>query len=154
MQTVRPSSHTSLVCAHWVFVGVGSLFKCNFLIVVVGLVVAALSIPQYRSLLFDRRTLVSVAIAAAVILPHVSWIFRYHGSSGIPGWHHRKLSIHSRRVNPIRGWTIWCMVYPRWESRSLPAAPCAWWFSLFFLFAKRHRVTAADNSIGTPLANC
>ena len=58
-------------------VGIGTLFKYNFAMVVIGFVIAALSIPRFRSLLFDRRILVSVLIAGAMILPHALWMIEH-----------------------------------------------------------------------------
>ena len=58
-------------------VGLGTLFKYNFAIVVVGFVVAALSIPGYRPLLLNRRTLVSVLIAGGMIFPHARWMIEH-----------------------------------------------------------------------------
>lgn len=60
-------------------VGLGALFKYNFAIVAVALVVAAASVPRYRRLLVDRRILISIAIAAAMVLPHAWWMLQHPG---------------------------------------------------------------------------
>jgi hypothetical protein len=55
-------------------VGIGALFKYNFLIVVIGFLVASASIRQYRRLVLDRGILISVSVAAAMVLPHAVWM--------------------------------------------------------------------------------
>ena len=60
-------------------VGLGALFKYNYAIVTFALVVAAVSVPSYRRLLFDRRILISIGIAAVMVLPHVWWMLNHPG---------------------------------------------------------------------------
>jgi 4-amino-4-deoxy-L-arabinose transferase-like glycosyltransferase len=58
-------------------VGLGALFKYNFAIVVAGFAVAALSVPAYRVLLLDRRILISIVVAATMVVPHVFWMVQH-----------------------------------------------------------------------------
>jgi hypothetical protein len=58
-------------------VGVGALFKYNFLIVVIGFLAASASIHQYRQLILDRRILVSLLLAACMVLPHAVWMLNH-----------------------------------------------------------------------------
>lgn len=53
---------------------VGILSKYNFAIVIVGLIVAGLTVPAYRRCLHDWRMGIAVCIAAAMILPHAIWM--------------------------------------------------------------------------------
>ncbi len=55
--------------------GCGMMFKYNFAIVMLAMIVAAMTVPAYRVLLRDRRLGLSVAIAAIIILPHAVWVF-------------------------------------------------------------------------------
>jgi 4-amino-4-deoxy-L-arabinose transferase-like glycosyltransferase len=54
--------------------GAGGLARYNFLLLVVALVLAALSLPEWRRLLLRRRMLVAVAVAAALVGPHTAWV--------------------------------------------------------------------------------
>ena len=55
-------------------VAAGIMFKYNFGIVVVGFVIAGLTITEYRYLLLSSRMLLSVVIAAAILTPHLLWV--------------------------------------------------------------------------------
>ncbi len=55
-------------------VAAGILFKYNFGIVVVGFILAALTIKEYRPLVLNNRMLLSVAIAAMMLTPHLLWV--------------------------------------------------------------------------------
>ena len=55
-------------------VTIGVMSKYNFAMIVVGLMLAAATLPNYRKRLLDRRILVSVVVAAIVIVPHVVWM--------------------------------------------------------------------------------
>ena len=57
-----------------VIVAAGIMFKYNFGIVVVGFVIAALTIKDYRPLLLNSKMLLSVITAAAILTPHVLWV--------------------------------------------------------------------------------
>lgn len=58
-------------------VGLGALFKYNFAIVVFATVLAALSVPRFRSAVLDARLTVSVAIALLMVLPHAMWMMQH-----------------------------------------------------------------------------
>ncbi|HBV66296.1 MAG TPA: hypothetical protein DEF45_25105 [Rhodopirellula sp.] len=58
-------------------VAAGIMFKYNFGIVVVGFLIAGLTIAEYRSLLLNNRMLLSVATAAAILTPHVLWVLNH-----------------------------------------------------------------------------
>lgn len=55
-------------------VGGGLLSKYNLSMLIVALAMAALSLPRFRRRLLDRRLLWSVALAAAILAPHVRWM--------------------------------------------------------------------------------
>ncbi|MCP4941494.1 MAG: hypothetical protein GY924_05875 [Planctomycetaceae bacterium] len=55
-------------------VAAGIMFKYNFGIVVVGFVIAGLTITEYRRLLLNSRMLLSVVTAAAILTPHLFWV--------------------------------------------------------------------------------
>lgn len=55
-------------------VGGGLLSKYNLSMLIVALAMAALSLPGFRRRLLDRRLLWSVALAAAILAPHVRWM--------------------------------------------------------------------------------
>ncbi len=52
----------------------GILSKYNFAIVIVGMIVAGLTVPTYRKQLLDWRMALAVAITSAIILPHAIWV--------------------------------------------------------------------------------
>ncbi|MAI70898.1 MAG: hypothetical protein CMM01_08320 [Rhodopirellula sp.] len=58
-------------------VAAGIMFKYNFGIVVVGFLIAGLTITEYRSLLLNNRMLLSVATAAVILTPHVLWVLNH-----------------------------------------------------------------------------
>lgn len=55
-------------------VGLGVLARYNFVLLVAGLFAAALTLPEWRRLVLRRRMLAAVAVAAALIAPHVVWV--------------------------------------------------------------------------------
>lgn len=57
--------------------GFGFLAKYSFALVVIALVAAALSIPDYRRRLRDPRLMLSMAIAALIVLPHSLWLLNH-----------------------------------------------------------------------------
>ncbi len=77
--TVRVVGRRSLgnYAALGIVVGIGVMSKYNFAMVVLGLIGAAASLPGYRKRLLDPRILVSVLVAAAMIVPHAIWML-YH----------------------------------------------------------------------------
>jgi 4-amino-4-deoxy-L-arabinose transferase-like glycosyltransferase len=58
-------------------VGMGLTFKYNYAIVMLGFLAAGISIPRYRQTLLDRRIGWSLAIAAALVLPHFIWMTQH-----------------------------------------------------------------------------
>jgi 4-amino-4-deoxy-L-arabinose transferase-like glycosyltransferase len=64
-------------CLAGLCIGLGFLAKYNYAVFLLGLIFAALSIGQTRVVLLNRRVLFTLAIATAVILPHVLWAFQH-----------------------------------------------------------------------------
>ena len=60
--------------------GLGLLARYNFLLLVVALLVAALTLPEWRRLLMRRRMLAAVAVAAALVGPHAAWVIGNAGT--------------------------------------------------------------------------
>ncbi len=56
--------------------GLALLSKWNAAIFLASLLAAALSLPSWRPVFADRRMLIAVAVAAAVVLPHAWWAAR------------------------------------------------------------------------------
>lgn len=56
------------------WLGVGLLSKYSFPLFAIPLFVAALWVPEYRARLLDRRTLLAVALAVLMALPHYLWV--------------------------------------------------------------------------------
>jgi 4-amino-4-deoxy-L-arabinose transferase-like glycosyltransferase len=54
--------------------GLGTLSKLNYVVFAVALVLAALSLAPYRQRILDRRSAVTLGVAAALILPHALWL--------------------------------------------------------------------------------
>ena len=57
--------------------GIGMMSKYNFAISIVSVIACSLTIPQYRSCVVDRRVLISVVLAAAIVAPHAMWILSH-----------------------------------------------------------------------------
>ena len=57
--------------------GLGILSKYNYVIVWLGLMVAALSLPEMRPLLFNRKMLVALLLMLAICAPHFVWFARH-----------------------------------------------------------------------------
>lgn len=55
-------------------VAAGVMFKYNFGIVVVGFVIAAFTVKEYRSLLLNSRMVLSIVVAATILAPHALWV--------------------------------------------------------------------------------
>jgi 4-amino-4-deoxy-L-arabinose transferase-like glycosyltransferase len=53
----------------------GCYAKYNYVIFPIALTLASLSLPEFRPLVLDRRTLVSVFLAMAAIAPYAAWVF-------------------------------------------------------------------------------
>ena len=60
--------------------GLGLLARYNFLLLVVALLVAGLTLPEWRRLLMRRRMLAAVAVAAALVGPHAAWVIGNAGT--------------------------------------------------------------------------
>jgi 4-amino-4-deoxy-L-arabinose transferase-like glycosyltransferase len=53
--------------------GLGVLSKYNFALVLVALTFAAVSLPEFRSIILDKRMILAIVIAAVIILPNALW---------------------------------------------------------------------------------
>ncbi|MDD3517438.1 MAG: glycosyltransferase family 39 protein [Chromatiales bacterium] len=58
-------------------VGLGLLSKYNYAIFALALLLAFLSTPNGRRRLFDRRILLTLGIALAIVSPHLLWMLEY-----------------------------------------------------------------------------
>jgi hypothetical protein len=78
---MRFISRSSLPHALWLgaAVGVGFLSKHSYALFLVSLILAALSLPETRQRLFDRRLLVSAAVALVLVSPYVIWLAQTGG---------------------------------------------------------------------------
>ena len=59
--------------------GMGMLSKYNFSLVILGVFVAAISLPRYRALILDRRIYLTISIAIALVVPHAVWMADHIG---------------------------------------------------------------------------
>jgi 4-amino-4-deoxy-L-arabinose transferase-like glycosyltransferase len=60
--------------------GLGLLARYNFVLLVLALLLAAASLGEWRRLLWRPRMLVAVAVAAALVGPHVAWVLGNAGT--------------------------------------------------------------------------
>lgn len=60
------------VCA-----GLGLLSKFNYIVLLVGLVLAAVSLPEWRTIVLDRRMVIVPAVALLMFLPTGLWILHH-----------------------------------------------------------------------------
>jgi 4-amino-4-deoxy-L-arabinose transferase-like glycosyltransferase len=58
-------------------VGIGMLSKYNFLILPAAAFFAVLPEKEFRNRLFDWRLLISIGVAALVVMPHVVWLLQH-----------------------------------------------------------------------------
>jgi len=58
-------------------VGLGMQTKYNFLIFTMGLVFASLVVPQHRAIVWNRKIVVSIAVAVLCLLPHGLWVLQH-----------------------------------------------------------------------------
>lgn len=58
-------------------IGFGMLTKYNFAILVAALFLAVLLLPVGRQRLFDRRIMLTAAVALAILTPHLLWLFNH-----------------------------------------------------------------------------
>jgi lipopolysaccharide core galacturonosyltransferase RgtB len=54
-------------------IGFGVLAKYSYVLFLVGLILAALSLPSLRSIIYDRRMLLALALGAIIVTPHLVW---------------------------------------------------------------------------------
>jgi 4-amino-4-deoxy-L-arabinose transferase-like glycosyltransferase len=73
---VRSLASNGVYLALGVFVGLGILAKYNYLIFIVALFLAALSIKDFRKSLINKRLLWALVIICLMVLPHVFWVFQ------------------------------------------------------------------------------
>ena len=60
----------------------GTLSKLTYLVFAAALGLAALTLAPYRRRLADRRVIVTVAVAAALVLPYAHWLATHEGDLG------------------------------------------------------------------------
>jgi 4-amino-4-deoxy-L-arabinose transferase-like glycosyltransferase len=77
MMRVLHSGQTRHYVLLGVLLGLGALSKHSFLLFAATLTGAVLCQPDLRHRLLDRRALVTLGLATAVILPHVVWLFEH-----------------------------------------------------------------------------
>jgi 4-amino-4-deoxy-L-arabinose transferase-like glycosyltransferase len=77
-------------------VGLGILSKYNIVFLLFALAVAGLSTKEGRSLLFDRRMLLSVFVATLIVLPHVFWLLHWN----FPSVHEAFAKAHAGQIAP------------------------------------------------------
>ena len=65
---------TRMYCLLGFVVGLGALFKYNFVVVVFAMIIATLTIPRYRRVFLDLRLAIAVGITVAMLIPHVLWM--------------------------------------------------------------------------------
>jgi hypothetical protein len=78
---MRFVSRSSLLHAIWlgVAVGMGFLSKHSYPLVLASLALAALSVPDLRHHLRDRRLVISAMVAIVIVLPYVIWLTQVGG---------------------------------------------------------------------------
>ena len=67
---------TKLYLALGLFAGLGILSKYNYLIFIIALFLAALSIKDFRKSIIDKRLFWALIIVCLVTLPHIFWVFQ------------------------------------------------------------------------------
>jgi 4-amino-4-deoxy-L-arabinose transferase-like glycosyltransferase len=60
-------------------IGLGLLCRYNYAIFAAGLLAAALSLPEWRARLLDRRGLIAAGVVLLLLAPHVAWVARHFG---------------------------------------------------------------------------
>jgi 4-amino-4-deoxy-L-arabinose transferase-like glycosyltransferase len=58
-------------------VGLGMQTKYNFVIFTMGLVFASLVVPPHRAIVWNRKIVVSIAVAVLCLLPHGLWVLQH-----------------------------------------------------------------------------
>ena len=57
--------------------GLGMQTKYNFVIFTIGLIVASLVVPQHRATIWNRKIVMSIAVAVLCLLPHALWVLQH-----------------------------------------------------------------------------
>ncbi len=71
--------------SNWCYLAVGlaaafgMMSKYNFAMTIVAVVLASLTLPNYRKCLLDWRLLIGVLLAAAIVVPHAYWMIQHPG---------------------------------------------------------------------------
>ena len=60
-------------------VSIGALFKYNFALVVLGILISAVSVTRYRKAVLDWRLLLSISITLVMVMPHLIWMTQNFG---------------------------------------------------------------------------
>ncbi|HET9718294.1 MAG TPA: glycosyltransferase family 39 protein [Pseudolabrys sp.] len=78
---MRFASQRSLRHAAWLgfAVGAGFLSKHSYALTLLGMTLAALTLPKLRDRLYSRRLLLSAPIAFLIVSPYVIWLAQAHG---------------------------------------------------------------------------
>jgi len=71
---IRRNPATINYIALGVLTGLGLISKYNYAMFLIALILAALSVPQYRSVLANRRILAALPVALAISTPHLFWL--------------------------------------------------------------------------------
>lgn len=58
-------------------VGLGMQTKYNFVLFTIGVMFASLVVPQHRAIVWNRKMVVSIAVAALCLLPHGLWVLQH-----------------------------------------------------------------------------
>jgi 4-amino-4-deoxy-L-arabinose transferase-like glycosyltransferase len=62
-------------------IGLGLLGKYNYAFFLAALILAALGFPDARRVVLSRKSLISAAVALALILPHGLWVLGHHATA-------------------------------------------------------------------------
>ncbi len=84
--------------------GLGLLSKYNFAVFLLGLAVAALTLPSFRKIIFCPKIFFALAVFALVVLPHAIWAFQNAGDATATS---HKLKIHGDALSfkmVLTGW--------------------------------------------------
>lgn len=90
--------------------GLGILSKYNFLIVYVALMLAALSLKEFRPLALNRKMLLAVLITAAICAPHLLWVWRHPDLAFSSVYKLRILETQSWWISVWAGLKKWSLV--------------------------------------------
>jgi len=81
LQTLRLQSKLSIFnyAAMGLLIGLGVISKYNYVFFIAALAGAVFYVPAFRSLIFDKRVFVGIAIAIAISSPHIFWALNHYG---------------------------------------------------------------------------